>query len=105
MLATSCASPLWANPASPLAAFLRLQKKNAMPASASRTSGIATPAPIAAAFDFFFGCSSSVLAGDEVEALAAAGRDVVAATVADLDDEERTVDVRVKASEMIVMVE
>jgi hypothetical protein len=91
-----------------LAAFLRLQKKNATPANTSRTSGIATPAPIAAAFDFFFGCSSSVLAGAEVEALAAAGRDVVVvAAVADVnnDDEEMMVDARVKASEMTVIVE
>jgi hypothetical protein len=90
-----------------LAAFLRLQEKNPTPASASRISGIATPAAIAAAFDFFFGCSSSAFAGAEVEALAAAGRDVVVAAAADVndDDEEMIVDVRVKASEMTVMVE
>jgi len=86
---------------------LRLQKKNATPASASRTSGTATPAPMAAVFDFFFGCSSSALAGGEVEALLAAvvDVDVIVAAVVDVDDEDRTVDVRVNASDIMVMVE
>ena len=89
----------------PLVAFLRLQKKNATPARASRTSGTATPAPMAAAFDFFFGCSSSAFAGGEVETLEVAGGDVVVAGVVGVDEEESTVEVRVKASDIMVIVE
>jgi hypothetical protein len=90
-----------------LAAFLRLQKKIATPANASRTNGIATPAPIAAALNFLLGGSSSALAGTEVEVLSSAGRDLVVAAVTDVDndDEEIMVDARVNASEMTVMVE
>lgn len=83
-------------------AFLRLQKKNATPASASSTKGIATPAPIAAEFDFFFGVSSAT-AGGEVDALAA-GTEVVAAAV-DVDVDDAIVDDAVNASPIIVIVE